>query len=78
MDYVAQISTSVNFEFEDGQTTATVPVPVVIVMDGVMEQTEIFTVSLSLPRIPRVALDDNIVASIIIADAGNLYSTVIY
>jgi hypothetical protein len=69
MDYVAQIGTSVNFEFEDGQTTATVPVPVVIVMDGVMEQTEIFTVSLSLPRIPRVALGDNIEASIIIADA---------
>ena len=66
MDYVAQIDTSVNFE--GGQESATVPV--VIVMDAVMEPTETFTVSLSLPLIRRVALGDNTVATVIITDAG--------
>ena len=63
---MAHIDTSVNFE--GGQTSATVPV--VIVMDTVMEPAETFTVSLSLPDIPRVELGDNTVASVIITDAG--------
>ena len=68
---MAQIDTSVTFA--DRQTSATVPV--VIVMDTVMEPAEIFTVSLSLPPdipppLQRVELGDNTVASVIITDAG--------
>lgn len=69
-DYTAQIGTLVTFE--PTQTSSTVTV--VITVDNIPEDTESFSVSLSLPvmRIARVALGDVTEATVTITEIGKL------